>query len=226
MRHKFFFIFGATVILATMATMGCSTDGQTQGSGDPGMTKDDVRNMGKADWLYDYCEEMGWYGDGVCDEFCPQPDPDCGGAKCGPIPNGACAEGQVCNIGSCRMGDTGFCLDRPEFCPMDYSPVCGCDGNTYSNDCHRLQAGVPLDHDGACEQEEKVCGPIANGACAEGQVCNIGSCRMGDTGFCLDRPEFCPMDYSPVCGCNGNTYSNDCHRLQAGVPLDHDGECD
>ena len=49
---------------------------------------------------------------------------------------------------------------------------------------------------------------------------------MGDTGFCLDRPEFCPMDYSPVCGCNGNTYSNDCHRLQAGVPLDHDGECD
>ena len=26
---------------------------------------------------YDPCEAYGWYGDGVCDEFCPGSDPDC-----------------------------------------------------------------------------------------------------------------------------------------------------
>jgi hypothetical protein len=41
------------------------------------LTKDDVRNMGKADDGHDYCQEYGWYGDGVCDAFCPQRDPDC-----------------------------------------------------------------------------------------------------------------------------------------------------
>ncbi|MDX2091230.1 MAG: hypothetical protein SFX73_25450 [Kofleriaceae bacterium] len=28
----------------------------------------------------DLCEEMGWYGDGVCDTFCAKADPDCGPA--------------------------------------------------------------------------------------------------------------------------------------------------
>ena len=25
----------------------------------------------------DICAENGWYGDGICDSGCPQPDPDC-----------------------------------------------------------------------------------------------------------------------------------------------------
>jgi hypothetical protein len=32
---------------------------------------------GKADGR-DVCDESGWYGDGICDTFCPRPDPDCG----------------------------------------------------------------------------------------------------------------------------------------------------
>ena len=28
---------------------------------------------------FDECLENGWYGDGVCDPFCPRPDPDCEG---------------------------------------------------------------------------------------------------------------------------------------------------
>ncbi len=41
------------------------------------LTKDQVRDMGKADNGTDYCKQYGWYGDGVCDDFCPQRDPDC-----------------------------------------------------------------------------------------------------------------------------------------------------
>src|SRR4051794_11303511 len=40
-------------------------------------TKDDVRSVGKADSGHDFCEELGWYGDGVCDDFCVKLDPDC-----------------------------------------------------------------------------------------------------------------------------------------------------
>ena len=51
------------------------------GANDPaGFTKDDARELaGKGDHV-DWCEIYDWYGDGVCDDFCAQPDPDCGGA--------------------------------------------------------------------------------------------------------------------------------------------------
>ncbi len=32
---------------------------------------------GKADWSLDPCTARGWYGDGVCDWFCPKRDSDC-----------------------------------------------------------------------------------------------------------------------------------------------------
>ncbi len=38
----------------------------------------------------DPCEEQGWYGDGICDPFCPQPDPDCGGGGGGTDPADWC----------------------------------------------------------------------------------------------------------------------------------------
>lgn len=40
-------------------------------------TKDDIRNQGKTDDGHDWCAELGWYGDGVCDSFCIKQDPDC-----------------------------------------------------------------------------------------------------------------------------------------------------
>jgi hypothetical protein len=44
---------------------------------DSNPTKDDVRAMGKADSGFDFCEKLGWYGDGICDDFCLQLDDDC-----------------------------------------------------------------------------------------------------------------------------------------------------
>jgi len=43
------------------------------------LTKDEARARtidGKTDH-FDWCAEFDWYGDGVCDEFCLDPDPDC-----------------------------------------------------------------------------------------------------------------------------------------------------
>jgi len=72
------------------------------------------------------------------------------------------------------------------------------------------------------------CGGIAGKACPAGQACDLpaGHCAGGDQeGTCVVKPDSCPQRAEPVCGCDGNSYLNDCMRLMAGAQKDHDGEC-
>jgi hypothetical protein len=63
--------------------------------------------------------------------------------------NADCNEGEYCATGRGCDGP-GRCVPRPDYCTLDYDPVCGCDGRTYSNDCYAAMNGVNVLHRGLC----------------------------------------------------------------------------
>lgn len=54
----------------------------------------------------------------------------------------------------------------------NYEPVCGCDNNTYFNDCYAQTAGIGSRTPGACRPESGECG---NSIVDMGEQCDDGN---------------------------------------------------
>lgn len=84
----------------------------------------------------------------------------CGGFTAGPLR--VCADGLYCKYepeALCGRADAaGRCEQKPEFCTKELAPVCGCDGQTYSNACLAAANGVSVDTQGPC---------VTRGPCAD-----------------------------------------------------------
>lgn len=173
---------------------------------------------------------------------------------CNPSAGMGCAPGEFCEwpFGACYDGassggsggspgappeptpplPTGTCTRIPEGCPDSWDPVCGCNGTTYSNRCDAQAAKVSVLHKGACESPPppgKTCGGFAGFTCASSEWCDYADgdlCGGADgMGICRPRPTSCDEDYSPVCACNGVTYSNACKANRAGQDVLYKGTC-
>jgi hypothetical protein len=138
--------------------------------------------------------------------------------------NDDCGALEYCSKDDGVCGDApGTCLERPEYCTLDYIPVCGCDGKTYSNACAAAASGVSVSTDGPCELEPVTCQD--NGDCDTDEFCQkrVGHC--GGDGVCAERPQACPRNIAEVCGCNGETYDNECAASAAGSSLASSDAC-
>lgn len=168
----------ATLALSLLLSL---TAGCLAGDSEPTPTKDEVRNMpaGKTDHV-DWCDLLDWYDDGVCDEFCTSPDPDCGlvceEADCGIQPEfqpRICQDGtMIFPSGTCDAGDDGTCgwSFKSESCPEDLV-------------CEEADCGIqPEFQPRICQDGSSV---FPSGSC---EASNNGSC-----GWKFTTPD-CPED--------------------------------
>ncbi len=84
------------------------------------------------------------------------------GATCGGISGAQCDAGLYCSFrdgtalapSSCGHADqTGKCDTKPEVCTENVSPVCGCDGKTYSNACKAHASGLTVSKPRKCDSK-------------------------------------------------------------------------
>lgn len=196
--------FALAWIAPVTLSLGCfaSTEGE---SPDPDLTKEEAAARdGKSDAGADLCDLLGWYDDGVCDTFCPSPDPDCDATclafpSCDPGETEHATESDCPADTSCRpvtlCGATIWCSAGGE-CAGPNPAGCVSTGCAEGFVCDTTMGTAPSAC--ACDPESGtwVCtADVSGGTCVPEAVCaGYPSCEPGETEHATESE--CPADAS------------------------------
>lgn len=118
------------------------------------------------------------------------------------------------------QNDENCYYNEKEACPEYYDPVCGDNNITYSNSCEADRDNVDYRY-GACEIQ---CPPVyCDLNCVNGYQQDHDGCMLCR---CIEVVCDCPGIVEPVCGSNGQTYSNSCEAECSGIAVDYVGSCE
>ena len=136
-----------------------------------------------------------------------------------------CKPDEQCVRSGCSPDQRGTC-QRLGTCPINYEPVCGCNGVTYYNDCYRRVSGEGrVDSFGACSPiDARPCDP--NFACPQPAKCAqlYRSCDFAAFagGQCWVLPSDCSASggprYQSCTSMSGERCTNTCKAIENGGP--------
>ena len=89
-----------------------------------------------------------------------------------------------------QCGGRGTCQPRGVnlYCSSLYVGVCGCDGQTYANDCERQASGVSKWANGACSDPTcPTTAPQSGGGCTQGNIACVYLISTGSNAGCVER---------------------------------------
>ena len=140
--------------------------------------------------------------------------------------NSDCQPSSFCQFKAGSCSGPGKCVQKPDFCTADFNPVCTCANTTASNQCVAASQGQSLRHYGACGPNQNSTSCKSNEDCkSDALYCKVLGGGCTGKSACVKRPEFCPMNYAPVCSCDGQTCSNACVCASKGENVAHQGPC-
>jgi len=128
---------------------------------------------------------------------------------------------------------------QPDYCyPKSEAPDYGCYRDGYPKCCSKDKGNCPNDvsNKPGCECEPGTCSGQQpprgincvrdDGKCKGDTFCQIpeGKCSEGG-GRCEEMTTMCDRSLKKVCGCNGQTYDNECLAFSVGVSVDYDRAC-